>query len=283
MTIEAINASVSRLLAAAERQETSLSNEVWRQEEWEQRHAGEKKPIEFNEQEDEARRALEETLQALYVSTVALLDVHSLPGYLSQFHEMVGKTFDAKKATALEANEQDWPPFRRSIFLAKLRLFLAPLGIDSSANFYRQQGGVKALEAVLENTAHLLKLWGLKPKSESEVCKPIRELLKVMFEGTLRPPAGRFNKSFKYYKPDILIPDLFAAIEYKYLRNQTAFNASLGEIADDVGGYTGDPQYKLFYAVFYFTGNFFTQKRFNSAWKEKKFPKEWVPIYVLAT
>jgi hypothetical protein len=282
VNIDTISASVTKLLSAAERQERRLFNELWRLEEWDHQHPGQTPPNGFMEEEDEARRALVATLQALYISTVGLLDALGLSEYLAQLYETVSKTFDTDTAAKLDATDEDWPPYRRSGFLAKLRLFLIPLGMDSSANFYRQQGGVKILEAVLENTAQLLMQWKIKPKSETDVCKPIRGLLKVVFEGTHKPPAGRFNKSFKYYKPDILIPDLFAAIEYKYIRNQTAFNTALGEIADDVGGYTGDPQYKLFYAVFYFTGNFFTQKRFISAWKEKQFPEDWVPIYVMA-
>ena len=46
-------------------------------------------------------------------------------------------------------------------------------------------------------------------------------------------------------------------------------------------GDTDDPQYRRFYAVFYFTNNFVSQKKFQEAWIEKQFPEEWVPMYVL--
>jgi hypothetical protein len=161
-------------------------------------------------------------------------------------------------------------------------LFLGPLGVDPGSNQYRLQAGLKCLESLLEGTAQLLKLRDIKPASETQVSQPVREIIKLIFEGSRDPPAGRFIKTFKYYKPDILVPDLSVAIEYKFIPNMNTLNTALAGISDDAVGYTGDNQYRLFYAVFYFTRNFISEKKFHTAWTEKQFPKEWVPIYVLA-
>jgi hypothetical protein len=137
------------------------------------------------------------------------------------------------------------------------------------------------LEYVLDNTAALLHRLGLKPRSEAKVYRPVRDFLKLMFESARNPPAGRFSQTLKYYKPDILIPDLFAAVEYKYIKTVSDLSTALAGIADDVKGYSGDSTYKLFYAVFYFANAVVGQKQFNAAWKEKAFPNYWLPVFVV--
>jgi hypothetical protein len=280
MSIETITAAVTRLLVEAERLETSLSHHEWKWAEWKSRHEGQTPPPEFIDEEGELRPPYERVLQALYVASVALIDAKQLPGYLKQYYETLGECFNGEKAGEF-TDADDWPPYPRSRYLSKLRLFLGPLGIDPGSDLYRQQAGIRCLESLLENTAHLLELLKVKPTSETEVSHPVREIIKLMFEGSRNPPAGRFIKTFKYYKPDILVPDLSVAVEYKYIPDLSTLNAALAGISDDAGGYTDDPQYRRFYAVFYFTNNFVSQKKFQEAWIEKQFPKEWVPMYVL--
>jgi hypothetical protein len=281
MSIDAIHAAVTRLLVEAERLETSLSHHDWKWEQWKNAHEGQNVPEEFMDEEGELRPRFASALQALYLATVAHIDANQLPGYLDQFYETLGKRFDSKELAELSPSE-DWPPYLHSPYLSKLRLFLGPLGINAGSDLYRQKAGIKCLESLLENTAHLLKLLKIKPKSETQVSRPVREVVKLMFEGSRNPPAGRFIKTFKYYKPDILVPDLSVAVEYKFIPSLNALNAALAGISDDAMGYTADPQYRLFYAVFYFARSLVSEKRFGAAWAEKRFPKEWVPIYVLA-
>jgi hypothetical protein len=280
MSEEALSTRVTRLLLEAEGLETSLSQHVWKFEQWQSQHDKQAPPQHFIEGDAELRPPFGATLEALYVATVCLIDARGLTGYLRQFYSVVGETFNGETAQEFDPAD-DWPPYPRSTYLSKLRLFLAPLGVDSGSDAYRQKAGIKCLETVLENTAAILRQLKVEPKSEPQVYRPVREVLKLIFEGARNPPAGRFSKSLKNFAPDILIPDLFAAVEYKYVPNEATLKSALAGIAEDVGGYTGDTQYKLFYAVFYFADNFLSRKRFLTFWAEKKFPKEWIPIFVV--
>lgn len=280
MSVEALSARVTKLLLEAEGLETTLSQHVWETELWQSQHDEQAPPAHIMDRDAELRPPFEATLHALYVAIVCLIDAKGLREYLKQFYSAIGEGFNGEAAQEFGAAD-DWPPYPRSAYLSKLRLFLAPLGVESGSDVYRQQAGIKCLETVLENTAALLRQLKVKPKSESQVYRPVREVLKLMFEEARNPPPGQFSKSLKNYAPDILIPDLFAAVEYKYVPNEASLKSALAGIAEDVGGYTGDTKYKLFYAVFYFADNFLSRKRFLTFWAEKKFPKEWIPIFVI--
>ncbi|EPU1022796.1 hypothetical protein ACVUNK_004389, partial [Escherichia coli] len=90
-----------------------------------------------------------------------------------------------------------------------------------------------------------------------------------------------FLKSFKEYKPDILIPELFTAVEYKYASTEEKLKSTIEQIAADVKGYTGDNDYNIFYAVFYVTTDFWGLEKFMNVWNENKFPQNWIPVYVV--
>lgn len=101
-----------------------------------------------------------------------------------------------------------------------------------------------------------------------------------MFTGA-KSPRSSFIKSFKEYKPDILIPELHAAVEYKYANSAEKLKSTIDQICADVTGYTGDSDYRIFYAVFYVTQDFWGQEMFARVWSEMNFPKNWKAFYIV--
>lgn len=232
------------------------------------------------EKGEEVRPPFQYVLESLYLCTVCMLDASGLHEYLKQFYERFGRTFDAAKAASSFNIEPFWEVTPHNAFLQNLRQFLNPLNILQDSSRYLRLSGVLYLENVLRNTAVIMHKAGKSPRSEPEVYKGVRAVLEAIFPSA-RSPRSKFIKSAQEYKPDILIPELFAAIEYKFADTEERLKATIGQIADDVKGYTGDPDYHLFYAVFYTTKDFWGAAKFDVAWKEKAFPPNWRAFYIV--
>lgn len=135
------------------------------------------------------------------------------------------------------------------------------------------------LENILNSTATLLADFDIQPKSEPEVYKPMINICKTAFPDN-KSCSFKFQKTAKCYNPDILIPSLECAIEFKYVKDEKELNRTMDEILADVEGYKGNPSYSVFYSVFYAAGSFCSPQRFNCMWEEKHFPDNWKGIYV---
>ncbi|TWC61611.1 hypothetical protein [Herbaspirillum sp. SJZ099] len=200
--------------------------------------------------------------------------------YLRQFYRIFGVMFDASKATSGYDIDLYWSGEPYNTFLASLRQFLAPLNVLGDADRYLKLSGIQYLEVILENTASIIHKMGQTPASEAEVYKAVRHILESVFPSA-KTPKSNFFKTAQEYKPDILIPELSSAIEYKHANNEAKLKAVIAQISDDVKGYTGDDDYNLFYAVFYVTNDFWGKAKFEKAWEEKNFPKNWRPYYIV--
>lgn len=73
--------------------------------------------------------------------------------------------------------------------------------------------GLNVLETILRNTAKIIGRSKLLPDHETDIRNEVLEILKLAFVDARR--EGQIVKSFKVYKPDIVVPSLMAAIEYK--------------------------------------------------------------------
>jgi hypothetical protein len=276
-----IEERLTQLLLEAEGLERPMAQHKWELAEWNSQHGGQSPPDHFVDRDIELEAPFKAHLRALYLASVCLIDSRNLLAYLKQFYGHFGADFDSTKAASAFGSDDEAPHYFYNTFLRDLHLFLMPLGIDLSSDRYRQQAGVKYLENLLDGTAALLHQSNITPSSEAQVYSPVRQIVSILFSSARNPPAARFIQSFKCYKPDILIPELLAAVEYKYINSSEDLSSALAGIADDVKGYSGDADYKLFYAVFYLTQSFVGREQFLAAWAEKGFPKNWVPIYVV--
>ncbi|HNR90528.1 MAG TPA: hypothetical protein PKM65_19485 [Spirochaetota bacterium] len=134
---------------------------------------------------------------------------------------------------------------------------------------------IEFLEKILSNTAFIITNSSVNPKNETSVYNTVKSHIHIQFPKSKEAKHTKFLKALKYYKPDILVPECKAAIEYKYIDSIKRLKEAFSEISDDIKGYSGDPEYIHFYAVFYLTKHFCTQEQFNEYWNEKNNPKEW--------
>ena len=162
--------------------------------------------------------------------------------------------------------------------LDKMKDYLIPYQ-SFNDDFYKNTGLIY-LENILTNTGVILKDLDEIPNSETQVYRPVKFLIKNTFVDSSFP-SEPFYKTAKCYVPDILIPSLNVAIEYKYATDETKLITTIEQILIDVVGYSNHPIYKIFYAVFYVKSGVCGEKRFNTIWNGLNFPKNWKPILVV--
>jgi len=141
----------------------------------------------------------------------------------------------------------------------------------------------RTLERLLKETNLLCKLSSTKPNSEPRVYNAVKQYLYILFPKANNVSGQTFPSIAKVYKPDIIVPECNAAIEYKYIDKEEKVSSTIAGISDDVVGYKKNTDYQYFYAVFYFKYAYVTRERFLEIWKERKFPINWKPIYVVET
>ena len=176
-------------------------------------------------------------------------------------------------------------------------LSIFPGFLDTNTEILKRSGLIY-LEHILESTHIIINKLEKKPKSEVEVYNAVKIVCEATFANAeflhfnmLTPTeqntfqfTAHFTPSFqtqvKCYKPDILIPSLNCAIEYKYAESETSLIKTIEDILIDVKGYSNNFHYRIFYAVFYVKIGIWSRQRFNQVWTEKGFPENWKGIMV---
>lgn len=169
-----------------------------------------------------------------------------------------------------------------SIFLNTLKNFLFPFRAFGSGD-EKILTGLDYLVSILQSTNFILNERKIIPKKESDVYNGVKLILESTFPEKRAQYLGGnepFYKEATYYKPDILVPLLNCAIEYKFIKSRTRLTRTIDEILIDVHGYSKHPIYKWFYAVFYVKSGITTKVAFENIWKDKNFPDNWFPIFV---
>jgi hypothetical protein len=212
----------------------------------------------------------------VYNLCIAYFESKNLPFYATKFDDKI-RPFFADRKTLLSSyffiDEES------SALTHTFELFL-----DSFPEFgsVEEKTGLDYLENILKSTALILEDKKIVPTNEAQVYNAVKVLCRATFpDGKFSPEP--FNKTAKCYKPDILIPSLNCAIEYKYAENEKELARTIDEILIDVRGYSDHPIFNVFFAVFYVKSGQVIEERFKNIWNEKKFPKNWTGLIVLGS
>lgn len=247
---------------------------------WEASHPDEALPDWIMDAEITHISPMAEVLDAIHISTICLLDAYKLHEYLRFFFKKFGKTLRSRNAATDFQIDEYWTNEPYNLFLRDIANFLAPLNILDDDSRFLTLSGIKYLETILKNTAKILHQNKIIPRSETEVYKGVRTVVEAVFPSTVGAKSN-FLKTTNAYKPDILIPELYCAIEYKYAEDEQKLISTIAQISDDVKGYTKDDDYHVFYAVFYVSSDFWGIEKFKRAWQEKDFPQNWKAYYIV--
>lgn len=139
--------------------------------------------------------------------------------------------------------------------------------------------GVQQLERILLGTPKLIHDRKLQPKRELDVSGAMYQLLIHPYPDAVRDVP--IAKQSKTYKPDIGIPSLKTAIEYKFVTSEKTLKSALGGIYEDVSGYAGSQDWKTFFVVIYMTELFLTQAQVEAEFKMSVSSGAWKPLLVV--
>lgn len=235
-------------------------------------------PIHYDKKADIEEKFKDKAWQ-LYNLCAVYFESLNLKEYLIVFKQDMIKQLEE---SLFENNYSNEDTIAYSITVSKFFKYLVPFEFSQGSYIDRllKQSGIIYLENILRNTQSILNKIGAKPKSETSLYNEIKFVIESTFSRSLSPTSG-FFKCFKNYNPDILIPDLQVAVEYKYAKSEHALKNQIEQVISDTKGYTGDINYKIFYAVFYVTKDFWGAPRFEEAIKEMDFPRNWKCIYIV--
>lgn len=133
------------------------------------------------------------------------------------------------------------------------------------------------LTSILRNTGFILKTLKTKIVNEADIYKQVKWILGLYYPSIRGRNKSSFIAEFKSYNPDILIPELKTAIEYKYLDTLSDnLDNFLDQLKIDSTTYIEDHRYDTFYAVIYIEDiSIATPESIEVAWKAKLFPSNW--------
>ena len=245
---------------------------------------------EFSHKEiaDEYKREFIFLTDRVYNSCLIYFELKRIPLYINEFKSTFEKVlFNSNKESNKNAELADLTFIDiygqeeskvTKVFRQALYPFKAFAAVDEA-----HLTGLDYLEKILNSTNRILSDRGVKPTQESEVYSSVRIVIEATFSDTkIRFPEGTkvINQMAQGYIPDILIPDLQCAIEYKYAVSEKDLNTKIDQVLADVKGYDNHSIYTLFYAVFYVKTGAISKDRFEQLWQTKMFPSNWKPIFV---
>lgn len=213
----------------------------------------------------------------LYFKICLFFELKELPIYLRSFQIRFKRIIDDKK----KVRNSRGPMYEESepsmIILDDFREVLSGF-IEFQTDNFRKRFSDK-LKGILANTNSILAKTGTKVVSERSIYTIVHWVVEMTYPESRRRNKSRFVRKFKSYKPDILVPEVSAAIEYKMIRKGKNIGDFLDQIKTDADNYDGDPEYRFFYAAVYFEDKSdLNQSAFDKAVEEKKYPENWTVI-----
>jgi hypothetical protein len=212
-------------------------------------------------------------LRHLYFHILAYIEAKKLPGYAQTFKEKYGNRLNDEKFLLNDAIlHPDEDP--ELIVLHEFATFLAPFKAFNYSQAKQEE--TNRLIEVLKCTPYILKNTKTNVTNETSIYKAVEWALKLYFPTCRRRNKARFIEQFKIYNPDLLIPELKTAIEYKLIRAGKNIEEYIDQIKVDSANYKDDHQYDNFIAVLCIEdGASATEKNIRSSWAKKQFPNNW--------
>jgi len=222
---------------------------------------------------------LKTRISDLYYLILAFLEAKSMTHLLTTFREKFSNVIDNDKEI-LKAESTNPVGEPELVIITKFKQFLDPFKIFD----YRQtrEDETKKLTSILKNTDFILKNCNAEIKNETDIYKQVKWILGLYYPTCKLRNKASFIQEFKSYHPDILIPELKTAIEYKYIKSVSDnLDEFIDQIRVDATNYTGDYHYENFVAVIYIQNtSIATPESIEVAWKTKRFPNNWELVIV---
>lgn len=215
--------------------------------------------------------------RSLYFKICLFLELKKVPFYRKMFTDKFEPLIDSSKKLLKSRGSlyQDDEP--SMIVHDEFREFLNSFQEFKTDYFKKLE--VNKLKQILDNTNSILDRTKVVITNETSIYKPVKWIIEIVYPSARSLNKARFVKKFSTYQPDILIPEISSAVEYKFIRKGVGIEKYLDQIKTDADNYEGDLEYKFFYAVVFFEDKSeINPASFQQAIYEKKFPDNWILI-----
>lgn len=202
--------------------------------------------------------------------------------YLKEFKSFFKNTMTIKEKILEIVRDDEGEAYLQltidiNMFLRPLQEFGVKIPVTKNEDYFKLQNILSETKAIL-NHAKISN-----PKNEAEIYNAVKWILEFIFPTTRKTNSAKFIGKFGTYKPDILIPEVQTAIEYKYIQNNGSnIGTYIDQLHADSGRYKGDKDYNNFIAVVCLQNNTTLLESIKQDWKERKFPKNWelIPLHI---
>ncbi len=223
----------------------------------------------FDQRIEDENRAFVWRINQAYHAIAVLIEVLGLARNLDLF--ITGFKKFTKNLTQLEHYDHDHDLVSNpaiDYLNAQLRVYSALFDVTEL-----QEGKRDVLRLILNQASTLFDPPHTSPSREFDVHDALEPVLKLAFPDVIRnPPVPQPTKT---YKPDFGIESIATAVEVKFAKSKTEAKKMLGELYEDMKGYSGTRDFSMFYGLFYITGPFTTQEVVDAEIKRVGVPKNW--------
>jgi hypothetical protein len=224
----------------------------------------------------------------LYNQIICYFEMKGLDYYLKRFINKFEKTIDESKTLAkfgpcipvgIDGFEEDF------YILEEFKAFLFSFKFFSHPNDEKFFFDLKLIEALRETNV-MLSIGKTIVNKETDISNKVSDILILFFPSIKKiskNSGSTFIQEYKTYYPDILVPSLKTAIEYKYIKVDSVKTPDdyIDEVYIDSQNYKGDEKYNKFIAVLCLQkGVIYTKKKLLQCWKQKQFPHNWIIIII---
>lgn len=213
-------------------------------------------------------------LQNLYLLISAYIEARQMPGLLEIFkHRFENIITDDKKLL-----QDELPHPEAEVELKVLSDYKQFLNIFKTFDYHElKEDETRKLASILRNSGYIVKRLKTGVRTEPDIYKQVKWILDLYYPSCRNKNKAAFTQNFKTYNPDILIPELKTAIEYKYVKDASDnMDDFIDQIRTDANNYVDDYRYDTFFAVIYITDlAIATPESIQVAWDAKKFPDSW--------
>ncbi|MGC3978396.1 MAG: hypothetical protein QM751_09345 [Paludibacteraceae bacterium] len=235
--------------------------------------------IEDDYKSDVSESLLYVRIRDLYFLILAYLEAQGMSSLFDIFHNRYAPVIDDDNELKKEVcyHPEDESELK---ILNDFEQFLKAFSFFD--NHYHKNEESGQLISILRNTDHILKNCNVEVHNEADIYKQVKWVLGLYYPKCRNKNKAAFIQQFKTYNPDILIPELKTAIEYKYINSLSDnIDEFIDQIKIDSTNYIGDSNYEYFIAVIYIEDiSMATNESIEASWKAKNFPKNWELVVV---
>lgn len=220
------------------------------------------------------RKWIKNRLRDVYYLIMAYIEVKEMPYLLQTFKEtFFDIIYDEKKILKEELIHPEGEPELK--VLIGYKQFLEPFKFFEYVEIKDLE--YKKLDAILRKTDFIIKHTNAHVETSDDIFSQMKWVLSLYYPSCRYKENTLFHNEITDYQPDILIPELKVAVEYKFIKDVTEnIDIYIDQINSIAKNDLSNFHYDKFIIVIYIYGiEPEIETSIEVAWKAKNFPSNW--------